>query len=54
MDKTKENTSMNCNTLDELLTAEFGAVGTPIHDEFKEERFCFFFKLLGKSVRYRS
>ena len=38
MEKTKENTLMNCSTLDELLNAEFGVVGTPVRDEFDKEK----------------
>ena len=37
MEKTKENALMNCSTLDELLNVEFGAVGTPVRDEFDKE-----------------
>ena len=42
MEKTKENALMNCSTLDELLNAEFGVVGTPVRDEFDKETetFC--------------
>ena len=37
MEKTKENALMNCSNLDELLNVEFGAVGTPVRDEFDKE-----------------
>ena len=42
MEKTKENALMNCSNLDELLNVEFGAVGTPVRDEFDKETdtFC--------------
>ena len=41
MEKTKENALMNCSTLDELLNAEFGVVGTPVRDEFDKETEAF-------------
>ena len=41
MEKTKENTLMNCSTLDELLNAEFGIVGNPIREKFDKETEAF-------------
>ena len=53
MEKTKENALMNCSTLDELLNVEFGAVGTPVRDEFDKETetFCLAQTLREERIR---
>ena len=53
MEKTKENALMNCSTLDELLNAEFGVVGTPVRDEFDKETeaFCLAQTLREERIR---
>ena len=53
MEKTKENALKNCSTLDELLNAEFGVVGTPIRDEFDKETeaFCLAQTLREERIR---
>ena len=53
MEKTKKNALMNCNTLDELLNVEFGAVGTPPRDEFDKETeaFCLAQTLREERIR---
>ena len=44
---------MNCSTLDELLNAEFGVVGTPVRDEFDKETeaFCLAQTLREERIR---
>ena len=53
MEKTKENALMSCSTLDELLNVEFGAVGTPVRDEFDKETeaFCLAQTLREERIR---
>ena len=53
MDKTKENALINCSNLDELLNVEFGAVGTPVRDEFDKETetFCLTQTLREERIR---
>lgn len=53
MNKTKENTLINCSNLDELLNVEFGAVGTPVRDEFDKdtEAFCLTQTLREERIR---
>ena len=53
MEKTKKNALMNCNTLDELLNVEFGAVGTPARDEFDKvtKAFCLAQTLREERIR---
>ena len=41
MEKTKNDMIMSCNTLDELLDAEYGPLGTPDRDKFEMESDAF-------------
>ena len=53
MEETKKNALMNCNTLDELLNVEFGAIGIPIRDAFDKETeaFCLAQTLREERIR---
>ncbi|MBE6300951.1 MAG: helix-turn-helix transcriptional regulator [Parabacteroides distasonis] len=54
MEKTKENTLMNCSNLDELLNVEFGEIGTSSRDEFEKETEAFCLAQTLKEERIRA
>lgn len=54
MDKKKEKALMNCKNLDELLTVEFGEIGTPSREEFNKETEAFCLAQTLKEARLRA
>ena len=53
MEKNKKDALINCSTLDELLDADFGKVGTTTRDEFNKETeaFCLAQTLREERIR---
>ena len=54
MKNTKDKAIMDCNNLDELLTFEFGEVGTKSREEFDKETEAFCLALTLKEERLRA
>ena len=54
MEKTKNDMIMSCSTLDELLDAEYGPLGTPERDKFEMESDAFCLAETLKEERLRA
>ena len=54
MEKTKNDVIMSCNTLDELLDAEYGKHGSPEREEFYKEAQAFCLAETLKEERLRA